>query len=176
MRKKAAGGLADPFSFKAEHALDVAADAILGVVYGVIGAAAIQAFLLAIGLAAAGFSGLCRVGARDHPDRRSVTHTDTGVQPSCRTDPVAGSHSSGSETQPQFIRTSSLVRRSCIRPSMRPIGGWHSGRAYLDRSARPRLLRLRDGGLVRYVRSRNTKYWISDGKTAFTAPAARAIV
>jgi hypothetical protein len=44
MRKKAAGGLADPFSFKAEHALDVAADAILGVVYGVIGAAAIQAF------------------------------------------------------------------------------------------------------------------------------------
>jgi IS5 family transposase len=29
---------------------------------------------------------------------------------------------------------------------------------------------------IRYVRSRNTKYWISDGKTPLTAPAARASV
>jgi predicted PurR-regulated permease PerM len=46
----------------AEHALDVAADAIRGVAYGVIGTAAIQAVLLAIGLAVPGVSGAGTLG------------------------------------------------------------------------------------------------------------------
>jgi predicted PurR-regulated permease PerM len=46
----------------AEQALDVAAGAIRGVAYGVVGTAAIQAFLLAIGLAVAGVPGAGMLG------------------------------------------------------------------------------------------------------------------
>jgi predicted PurR-regulated permease PerM len=46
----------------AEHALDVAAGAIRGVAYGVIGTAAIQAVLLAIGLAVPGVPGAGTLG------------------------------------------------------------------------------------------------------------------
>jgi predicted PurR-regulated permease PerM len=46
----------------AEHALDVAAGAIRGVAYGVVGTALIQAVLLAIGLAAAGVPGATMLG------------------------------------------------------------------------------------------------------------------
>jgi predicted PurR-regulated permease PerM len=46
----------------AERALDVAAGAIRGVAYGVIGTAAIQAVLLALGLAAAGVPGAAMLG------------------------------------------------------------------------------------------------------------------
>jgi predicted PurR-regulated permease PerM len=46
----------------AEQALDVAAGAICGVAYGVVGTAAIQALLLAIGLAAAGVPGAATLG------------------------------------------------------------------------------------------------------------------
>jgi predicted PurR-regulated permease PerM len=46
----------------AEQALDVAARAIRGVAYGVVGTAAIQAILLAIGLAVAGVPGAATLG------------------------------------------------------------------------------------------------------------------
>jgi predicted PurR-regulated permease PerM len=46
----------------AEQALDVAAGAIRGVAYGVIGTAAIQALLLALGLAVAGVPGAGTLG------------------------------------------------------------------------------------------------------------------
>jgi predicted PurR-regulated permease PerM len=46
----------------AEQALDVAAGAIRGVVYGVIGTAVIQATILTLGLAAAGISGAAMLG------------------------------------------------------------------------------------------------------------------
>jgi len=46
----------------AERALDVAAGAIRSVAYGVIGTAAIQAVLLAFGLAVAGVSGAAMLG------------------------------------------------------------------------------------------------------------------
>jgi len=46
----------------AEHALDVAAGAIRGVAYGVVGTAAIQALLLTIGLAVAGVPGAAMLG------------------------------------------------------------------------------------------------------------------
>ncbi len=46
----------------AEHALDVAGGAIRGVAYGVVGTAAIQAILLALGLAAAGVPGVAMLG------------------------------------------------------------------------------------------------------------------
>jgi hypothetical protein len=62
-----------------EHALDVAAGAIRGVAYGVIGTAGIQAVLLSVGLAVAGVPGgrdawLGRFAARDQPDRRTAAH------------------------------------------------------------------------------------------------------
>src|SRR5258705_3189908 len=59
MLHDALGGLGGP---PAERALDVAAGAIRGVAYGVIGTAAIQAVLLAIGLAVAGVPGAGTLG------------------------------------------------------------------------------------------------------------------
>ena len=62
----------------AEHALDVAAGAICGVAYGVIGTAAIQASCLRSACRRRSPRGrdalACRFAARDQPDRRTAAH------------------------------------------------------------------------------------------------------
>jgi len=57
----------------AEQALDVAAEAISGVAYGVVGTAAIQAVLLALGLAVAGVPGASMLRTASDLYNRSLT-------------------------------------------------------------------------------------------------------